>query len=475
MRTDPHNSPYSGVLPQQDSLAWLAIGALIFFSVVCILGGAGNLLRQIFPVASFAVGIFLYARYPTFYIGYTWWMWFLIALIRRLIDFKSSWVEPSPVLVTPFLVTLISFYTFIRYLPKSYRMGGLPFILAIFSVVYGFLIGLVNFQPIVVVRTMLDWLTPVLFGFHIFVNWRNYPSLRENTKNVFVWGVLVTGAYGVVQYLIAPEWDRFWLINTKLTTFGTPEPLGIRVWSTMHSPGPFAAVMMAGLILLFSSQHSLRVPASVAGYLSFLLSMARAAWGGWLLGLVTLLSSLKPKLQMRLIVTVLVMVMCIVPLVTIEPFSSVINKRFQSFANIEQDQSYLDRSANYERNINIALSNVLGNGIGGTWVVDKDGKLIPIVLDSGILDTFFSLGWFGAIPYLGGLLMLMYTLFQDSVARSDAFANASRSIGLAIFVQLPFSSLMTSVPGVVMWGFLGFAMAAKKYNQHQVNTGVRRI
>ena len=221
----------------------------------------------------------------------------------------------------------------------------------------------------------------------------------------------------------------------------------------MHSPGPFAAVMMAGLILLFSSQSQMRIPASIAGYLSFLLSMARAAWGGWLLGLISMLSSLKPKLQKRLIVTILVMVMAIVPLVTIEPFATVINKRFESFSNIEKDQSYRDRSANYNRNINLALTNVLGNGIGGTWAVDSNGKLVPIVLDSGILDTLFSLGWFGGIPYIGGLFLILYSVYQSSVAKSDPFANAARSIGLAIVFQLIFSSLMTSIPGVVLWGF----------------------
>ncbi|MBD2774460.1 O-antigen ligase domain-containing protein [Iningainema sp. BLCCT55] len=449
-------------------MAWLAIGGLTLFTIVCYFGGAGNLLRQVFPVASFLVGVFLYARYPCLYIGYTWWVWFLIALLRRLIDFRSGWVDPSPILLAPFLVTLITFYTFIRHLPKSYRMGGLPFILSIFSVIYGFLIGLVNFSPVLVFRTMLDWLSPVLFGFHIFVNWRHYPNLRENTKTVFLWGVLLTGAYGIYQYLVAPEWDTNWLVNTKLTSFGNPAPLEIRVWSTMHSPGPFAIVIMAGLILLFSSQHPLRIPASVAGYLAFLLSMVRSAWGGWLVGLLSLLSSLKPKLQMRLVVTILVMVICVIPLTTIEPFAQVINERFQSFANLEEDQSYVDRSKNYDRNIGIALSNVLGNGIGGTWFVDKDGKLIQIVLDSGILDTFFALGWFGAIPYLGGMILLIYTLFQDSSSRSDPFANASRSIALAIVFQLIFSSLMISLSGVVLWGFLGLAMAAKKYNHHQL-------
>ncbi len=452
---------------QQPILPWLAIGALIFFSVVCYFGGALNLLRQTFPLASFAVGVLLYVRYPILYIGFTWWLWFLIALIRRLIDYRSGWDEQGFILVTPFLVSLLTFVTFVRYLPKAYRMGGLPFVMAIFAVIYGALVGLVNFPPVVVFRTVLDWLTPVLFGFHLFVHWREYPSYRKNMQTVFIWGVLVMGGYGVMQYMIAPDWDRFWLIQTKLTSMGEPKPLGIRVWSTMHSPSPFATAMLAGLLLLFTmNKQPITLPASAVGYLSFLLSMVRAAWGGWLLGLVTLLANLKPKLQMRLMVTILVLAVCVVPLVTIEPFGSIIQQRFQSFSNLEQDQSYRDRSTNYNLNINVALSSALGRGMGGTWIIDPDsGKLLPIVLDSGVLDSFFALGWFGALPYLGSMMLLLYYLFQGSESRSDSFANAARSISLAIFAQLIFSSLMISFSGMVFWGFLGIAMAAKKYNQ----------
>ena len=220
----------------------------------------------------FIVGLFLYWRYPLLYLGFTWWIWFLTPLVRRFVDYRSGWVDPNIILVAPFLVTLISGISFIKYLPKSYRIGAFPFVMAIFSVCYGSMVGLIYFDKVLVIRTTLDWITPILFGFHLFVNWRNYLQYRRNIQNVFTWAVFLTGIYGILQYLIAPEWDKFWLIQTKLNTFGDPEPLGIRVWSTMHSPGPFALVMMAGLILLFSSQHFLRLFASVAGYLAFLLS-----------------------------------------------------------------------------------------------------------------------------------------------------------------------------------------------------------
>jgi len=46
---------------------------------------------------------------------------------------------------------------------------------------------------------------------------------------------------------------------------GWPEPLKIRVWSTLNYPFTFAYFMMAGLLLLLSSKEALH-PASVAGF-----------------------------------------------------------------------------------------------------------------------------------------------------------------------------------------------------------------
>jgi hypothetical protein len=456
-----------GVLAKEkSSQGWLAIAGFLLISTACFFG-ATSALRILFPVISTITGLFLYIRTPTLYIGFTWWLWFLTALLRRLVDFRVGWDQQGVILLAPYLVSLIACISVARHLPKSYQMGALPFVAAIVSVIYAFFVGLINFSPILVARTMLDWLAPVVFGFYLFANWQNYPNIRKVTQNVFLWGVLVMGAYGIYQYLVAPEWDKIWLIGTKMVTFGIPEPLGIRVWSTMHSPQPLGSIMAAGLILLFSSQHVLTLPSSAVGYLTFMLSLARTAWGGWFVGLLSLVSTLKPKLQMRLVISIVVMVLCITPLATIEPFSKTINERFESITNLQGDISYQERSNNYEQNLNIALSSPLGRGIGGTWIVDREGRLFQIVLDSGILDTFFALGWFGAIPYLGGLIILLYNAFQGAEGRSDSFANATRSISLGTFFQMIFGSAMLGSVGILLWGFVGMAMAAKKYHQHQ--------
>ncbi len=462
-------------VPQQppELQAWIAIGALILFTTVTTAAGAASIMRPGYIVISFAVAVLLYLRYPPLYVGFTWWMWFITPLVSRLIDYRSSFDESRLLLISQYLVTLVTLYTCFKDFPKSYRQGGLPFILAFISVVYAFFVGLIKTTPVTAGRAVLDWIIPIIFSFHLFINWRYYPQYRQIIKSTFLWGVLITGAYGVVQFLIAPEWDRAWLLSTKLTSFGDPAPLKIRVWSTMPSPGPFASMMMAGLLLLLTSSGPLTIAAAGVGYLAFLLTMVRTVWGGWFLGLISMLISIKARLQMRLVITILVMAICVVPLTTMDPFAKSINSRLESLGALDKDDSANVRKKIYEDGLNNALTNVLGNGIGNTFIVDQDGILRPIVIDSGILETFFTLGWVGAILYLGAMIMLFFIGFQYTEFRSDPFMAASRAIALGSVSALPAGSSMIGSSGLFLWGFLALVMAAHKYYQHQRTTNSR--
>lgn len=463
MSTNIYSLNQSASAPQQPLLAWATILGFGCFTGLCLLINAGGLLRLAFPAGAFVVAVFLFFRYPILYIGFAWWITFLTPFIRRLIDYRNGWVEPSPVLLAPFLVLMVTSVTLVQKLPRAYREGGLPFVLAIVAVIYSLLVGIVKQTPSAVIVPLLNWLAPILFGFHLFIHWRNYPHYRQNLQGVFLWGVLVTGSYGILQYLIAPEWDRFWLVNTKALAFGSPEPLGMRVFSTLNSPGPFAVVMMAGLLLLLSNRSPLRFPAVAVGYLSFLLSLVRSAWFGWIVGLVTFIPALKPKLQMRLFVTIVIMALCILPLANLSPFAEVIALRLQSFSYVPgTDVSYNDRLEGYNEIFGQALSKIMGDGLGVTIVHDRLGSN-----DSGILSIFFIMGWFGAIPYLGGILLLFFTLFRNSEERFDPFFNLARAISLAVFAQIGLGVATAAQSGVVMWSFAGIALAGQKFYARQ--------
>src|SRR3712207_6929840 len=65
-----------------------------------------------------------------------------------------------------------------------------------------------------------------------------YTTLFRSSRAVqraFVWGVLVMGVYGLIQFFFLPPWDRYWMENSPITSFGLPEPLGDRKSTRLNS------------------------------------------------------------------------------------------------------------------------------------------------------------------------------------------------------------------------------------------------
>lgn len=479
-QTLSNTSPKKGFsLGLQPAPAWAAIITLVIFVSFCTLIRAGSLLRLFFPAGTFAVAVLLYRRYPLLYVGFTWWIWFLAPLISRLVEFQSG-ANPQArqmIIVAPYLMTSLTLTTFLPDLPKMHRQGGLPFVLAFCSVMYSFLIAVVRlvcidkelyvgvdpaalpYTPMKIAVGLLSWVPQIAFGYYLFKNWRNYPSFSQNIQRTFCWGVLVTGIYGVVQYVVAPPWDVYWWNNSPemQLSSGWPEPFMLRVWSTSNTVWTFASLMMAGLLLLFSNRRpTTQVPSAIAGFLSFLLSQVRSAWVAWVVGVLAFMVSLKPQLQIRFLVTILVIGLCVVPLTTIEPFSEVISSRVESLSNLQQDQSLSERSEIYATSVKEAVSEVLGKGLGGSKIVD-----------AGILDVLNTFGWFGIIPYMGGIILLLFTLFQYSEVRFDSFMNSARAISISVFTLLPWTNTLLLIHGMLFWAFAGITMAAHTYHQHQ--------
>jgi len=306
-----------------------------------------------------------------------------------------------------------------------------------------------------------------VFSFHLFVNWKLYPQYRQVMQRTFVLGVLVMGGYGIFQYCTAPEWDRFYLNNLNASSFGNPFPFEIRVFGTQSSPQDFANTMMAGLILIFTSNEQLRFAASGAGYITFLLTAARSAWLGWVASLLAFLPSLSLKFQMRLILTILLMAVLVVPLATIEPFATPIQERLESLSAAQSgdDFSLQERTQGYEDLLAIALTEVVGSGIGGR------GRALPASViggsDSGILPLLFTLGWAGTLPYLMGIVLIVYHLFQTKESRNDPFSSASRAIVFGSISQVWLNNIFAGDVAMILWSFLGIGMAASHYYSRQ--------
>jgi len=462
-----HASHRKSPTHSESVLIWAAVLGFVVLSAGCMVAGLGKILTFAYPAGAFTVGILLYFRNPVLYVGFCWWICLLSPFVRRVADYRSGYTENSPILLSPFLVAFVSLIGLYQCIPKCHRQGSLPFVLAAIAVIYASLIGLVNQSPIGVVKGICGWLAPIVFGHHLFVNWRQYPAYRKMLQQTFVWGVLVVGSYGIYQYLHLPEWDSFWLNSSGFNSLALgatdPEAESVRVFSTLNSPEPFAAIMSSGLLLLFSSGSVMQFPAFTAGGLALLLSSVRSGWLALAVGFFALIASAKLKFQVRLVIIGIVLGVCLIPLATMEPFSNIIQGRLESLNNVEDDGSANIRKATYAELIGRALVSVVGDGIAGS------------TYDSTVLAMLLNLGWLGTVFYAGGLLMLLWIIFRDIGFNADPFLSAVRAILVGILIRFPVNSPMSEESGIAMWTFLGIGAAALKYYKRHPSEDDRAI
>lgn len=434
--------------------------------------GSGHTVELIFPAGAVLVGAAAYFQHPTLYLGFTWWLWFLTPEVRRLVDYQIGWNPISPVMIAPYLVAGLAALTLVRCLPQlAQRPALFPFALILTGLNYGYAIGLVRAGPLGATYGLLTWIVPVIFGFHVAAHWQRYPLYRDAMQRVFLWGVLAMGVYGIVQFFVVPPWDAYWMEVAPMGSIGSPQPFEIRVWSTMNSPAPFAVAMMAGLLFTIAAKGPLRLLAGAAGYVSLLLSLVRAAWLGWAIGAVFLLAKVRGLQKMRLLAIGVLLFLLGLPLLLVNPVTERVTSRFETMQDIQQDDSYQARLALYSGFVLRSSTNVVGEGIGSTSLATKlanDGELGEFgIIDSGVLEIMFVLGWPGTVLFVGGLCWLLRAGLVGGIPPDDIAAQAARAVALATVAQLLFDNTLIGVPGMIFWSFLGLVLAAKAFHRER--------
>jgi hypothetical protein len=433
------------------------------------------MIRIAIPALATLIAFYLYLRRPNAYIGFTMWTWFLVPLVRRLVDWKFGWTEPNFVLLAPFFVASVSALTLL--LPSRRRSLSVPptFILCGLAIVYGFAMSLAGKPSAEAVYALLNWLAPLLFALHLVLNAEEYPRIRRCVELNFTVGVGVMGVYGVYQFFTAPAWDTYWLENISQglidPSFGQPVPFGIRVWSTLNAPGPFANVIMAGLLLLFVTRVRFKLLASVFGYMAFLLSVVRTSWLAYLVGLVLILRGEGPKRIAHVLGALCLLVLLLAPVLQNPEIAPVLGDRIKTFSRLGQDESLRERTDMYRVVSEIIRDEPFGHGLRNQEI-DRN-----LVVDSGILILFLQLGWVGAVLYIAGVLIFFFTPIAAGsivVARAtgivvepqeDRLPAAMKSICIAYCAQLVGGQVFVGVTGAIFWMSLGLATAAGRWRK----------
>src|SRR5690606_3705243 len=140
-------------------------------------GEKASLLQFLYPATVLISGGLLYIARPVLYISFMWWIWFLTPFVRRIVDYQlGSFTSVSLVMLTPYLLAAFTLFTFLRYGAYLRQRRYFPFALAMLGILYGYVIGIVRSGILGPTFDLLEWLLPVLIGFHVLVYWREYPA-----------------------------------------------------------------------------------------------------------------------------------------------------------------------------------------------------------------------------------------------------------------------------------------------------------
>ncbi len=437
----------------------IALCFLLLESVL-LAAGAGGIARLIYPPTIVLLAAWFFVGKRKFYFDLVLWCWFLSPFLRRMMDYQAGWKDPSFILLTPYLVTMVAPLLGARRIAERFlRQESAPFVVALLAIACGVALGFFQGSASEIATPLMDWAVPVLFA------WWLHSTTDEDRANVFssversfFWGVLVMGIYGVIQYVVAPPWDTNWLTqlsaNANVNSMGSPAPFGMRVFSTLNSSGVLALVLASGLLILVESRRKLAPVAAVFGSVSLLLTLGRAAWLALAIGLALLLI-LMPRKVLRAAVIPGLAVFLAFSLAALGPARDLIGDRFSSFHRLQGDESAGDRLSGALRAGQLLINQPQGFGLGVPQdLIASDGSFS--LNDNGLANGFLALGLLPGLLYFGSLAVLLVQSCR-SLRQKPPAVRVVAVAAIAFAAQLPLDTVNLGPTGVLLWMFATLA------------------
>jgi hypothetical protein len=433
------------------------IGLLTGVTALLVLIHAGRLLNYGFPIMAAAVAAALFSTRRSVYAAYVWWIWLFTPLVRRLVDYQTTYHNFSPVIVSPLLVTGLALVAVLRRPQVLLRRRMLPFLAMILLIGYATIVGAATNTPLAALYDMANWLLPLAFAVFLLMYPAEYPEIREAMVFAVISGLVALSAYGLYQFYAIPPWDAYWLNASKFTSAGVGYAEQVRLFGTLNSPAPYGIVLMTSLVFVAVAKGPLRVVAGGLGVPAFGLSLVRSAWGGLALALMFIVWRVGGKTRLRMFAAILALSIVAVPLLVAGPVADALSARLATLSNLGQDESFRARESLYENSAVIAVSQPIGVGFGG---IGNAAKLVngqAGYFDSGILLVPYQFGWAGTTVFVWAIGALLMQVLRVTRRSTDRVGIAGGGLFIAMVSQNIFATSFSSVAGIALW--IGFALA----------------
>jgi hypothetical protein len=449
---------------ERPSTGRWAIIAMVVATLVLLASPAAGVLIYGYPLMAIVLAAYLYRRNLASYVSLVCWLWFLTPLLRRILDYRGSWNQPAVVLLAPPLAVSVPIVWLIIEWRSAIQQRAAPLLCILATCLYATVLGLFKFPPGLVLQDLLTWLSPLVFGFMLCWHTDRAAELYKAFEKAFLYGLVVVGGYGLVQFFFLPRWDAAWMTFVNMDSIGKPLPTEVRVFSTMNGPQILASFLAVGLVIAFSSRSKIRYVSIPLGLLCLALSLARSGWVAAVAGTLYLLFTLPQRQRFRLVMAGILAAMMMAAALQNEDLQQVMSLRFESITDVRNDDSFMDRIDAYKALFDGFMDNPFGLGMGATPAIAEGTKVVPTsgwnqdLGDSTVAMIMTTMGVSGGLVVMCSLLLLTRRLFLKE-SMNPGYSHTMKAVLFGLIAEAALDGVISGPTGFLTWASVGFCLA----------------
>ena len=329
------------------------------------------------------------------------------------------------------------------------------FSIALACMAYAALVGIVRNGPVAAAVDIFYLIGPLTTGLFVLKVIEDDEQLRRIIRSVAIWGAMLMGGYGIIQFLILPPWDKAWLVGSAVTNLGNPTPGDFRTFSTLSTTGPLGQVLAALLLIAVAEK---RIPrqflAMGLGLVCLGTTLVRAGWIGLLLGMVLLFVLGRTKImRMGAVIAILLAGLIVLG----GPIIDRIEGRASKTTSQTTDDTSLQKRIQFQTRIAPeVLSDPVGLGFGATGRATDlhsgdftDPKYHNF--DSGLFESWARYGVIGGERVSERLTHISTAKAVRRARRTDLTDACLAAAALALTFGIVFTDTTRAVYGVMLW------------------------
>ncbi|WP_138494611.1 O-antigen ligase family protein [Paenibacillus pinistramenti] len=437
----------------------------------------GSASAKLSPSMSEQGALLLLLVFPAFMLGlagsrhlvtYSLFVWAIGPEVRRVTDWMGGeYTSVSVLSLAPLLASAMTIIPVLRGIHLMEKPGRRVLLYFGAALLYGSVIGLAR-NGTSFVYDLANYAVPLLLiPFFSIKRFRaeDTDKILSGYANIAVFVAI----YGIVQYLVVPPWDAFWMTHVEMNSIGTPEPLEVRVFSTLNSPGPAAGFLACALVPMVLEKRW-RGSFSWIGVLlvafCLMTTLVRSSWLMIMVMLLVYIATSPSKRKWRTLLQLAVIALVVTWALPKVPGAEGLTARMQTLGSIEEDHSYNERLDLLNTMLPMVVHNPAGQGLGSVGTGTKlgnDGELGEYgIMDNGFLALLLTFGAAGGLCFFGALVFLLKNIISAVLQKGpeQLYARLSLAVWAGAAASLFSDNGFPGMRGYLIWMLIGIGLGA---------------